>query len=81
MSVFSSCLGRMLYSWMSLLMQVVSLVLGLSGLVLLRLRLLTLTSSVGSYSEQRFGSWAGECFVQGCQAWWSQGTEGSWQRI
>ena len=44
MSVFSLCLGRMLHSWM---MQVMSLVHGLSGLVLLRLRLLTLTSSVG----------------------------------
>ena len=23
-----------------------------------------------SFSEQRFGSLAEECFVQGCQAWW-----------
>ena len=28
-----------------------------------------------SCSEQRFGSWAGECFVQGCQAWWAQSEE------
>ena len=52
MNVFSLCLGRMLFSCMSLLMQVMSLVHGLSGLVLLKLRSLTLISSVGSYSEQ-----------------------------
>ena len=40
MSVFSSCLVRMLCSWMSPLMQVMFLVRGLSGLVLLRLHLL-----------------------------------------
>ena len=53
MSVFSLCLGRMLYSWMRLFMQVMSLVHGLSGLVLLRLRLLTLTSSLGGLIPSR----------------------------
>ena len=41
-----TCLAKMLYSWMSPLMQVMSLVHGLSGLMLLRLRLLMLISSV-----------------------------------
>ena len=36
MSVFSSCLGRMLYSWKSLLVLIMFLRLGLFGLVLLR---------------------------------------------
>ena len=46
MSVFSICLGRIPCSWINPLMQVMFLVLGLFGLVLLRLRLLMLISSV-----------------------------------
>ena len=46
MSVFSVCPVRMLCSWMSPLMQVMFLVHGLSGLGLLRLRLLMLFGSV-----------------------------------
>ena len=53
MNAFSSCLGRMLCGWMSLLMQVMSLVHGLCGLLLLRLRLLMLISSVGGLIPSR----------------------------
>ena len=46
MIVSSSCLGRMLFFWMNLWMQVMFLRPGLSGLVLLRLRLLTPVGSL-----------------------------------
>ena len=47
MSAFSSCLGRMLSGFVSLLMLMMFLVPGFSGLGLLRLLLLTLIGSVG----------------------------------
>ena len=46
MSVFSLCLVRMLSSWMSPLLQVMFLKHGLSGLGLLKLRMLMLINSV-----------------------------------
>ena len=54
MSACSLGFGRMLCSWMSPVMQV------------LRLLLLTLIGSAGSYSLQVVGSWAWWCFVSGC---------------
>ena len=47
MSFFSYRLGRMLFCWMSPLILVMFLVLGLSGLVLLKLRLEMLIGFVG----------------------------------
>ena len=70
MSVFSLRLGRMLYSWLGLLMQVMSLVHGLSGLLLLRLRLLTLTSSVAVLFRAEVW-FLGEGVL--CSGLWSQG--------
>ena len=55
MSVVSSCLIRMLCSWMSPLMQAMFLVHSLSGLGLLRLHLLMLISSVVDLSP--LGAW------------------------
>ena len=71
------CLGRMLCGWMSLLMLMMSLVHGLSGLVLLRLHLLMLFGFV--VDPFLAGVWflEGRCFVPGCQTWWSQGPEAS----
>ena len=79
MSVFSSCLVRMLCSWMSPLVQVMFLLLGLSGPGLLRLHLLMLISLV----VDPFLVWglvlgrvSASC--RGRQAWWSQGSESTW---
>ena len=55
MIVCSSCLGKMRFCWMSLCGMMMFLVLGLSGLVLLRLLLLTLSSLLGVLS--RLGPW------------------------
>ena len=78
MSVFRKCLGRMLCGWVSPLVQVMFLVLGLFGLVLLKLRLWMLISSVVDPFLAEVWPWQGECFVSGRQACWSQGSEGSW---
>ena len=75
MSVFSSCLGMVQCNWMSPVMQVMSLVHGLSGLGLLRLHLLMLSGSVVVLYALGPGSWARERFVPSCSAWWTFGEE------
>ena len=73
MSVFSLCLGRMLCGWMNSLMKVMVPVPGLSGLVLLRLRLLMLFGSVAVLFP--LGAWfKGEVvFFPDCSAWRASG--------
>ena len=78
MSVSSSCLVRTLCCWLKLLVLMMFLKLGLSGLGLLRLRLLMLVGLVVGPFVLGVCSWQGQRCVSCCSAWWSFGAEGSW---